>query len=57
MAVLGGAIALFAYTRFVDRPAVNQTGERTGLSDKNAEALLTSLSMQEGQIDFTMQPK
>lgn len=53
MAVLGGAIALFAYTRFIEKPAVNQTRESSGLSDKNAEALLTSLSMQEGQIDFT----
>lgn len=53
MAVLGGAIALFAYTRFVEKPAVNQTRESTRLSEKNAEALLTSLSMQEGQIDFT----
>ncbi len=53
MAVLGGAIALFAYTRFIEKPADNQAGKNSGLTDKNAEALLTSLSMQEGQIDFT----
>lgn len=52
MAVLGAAIALFAYTKIVDRPAATQSKE-TRLAERNADALLTSLSMQEGQIDFT----
>lgn len=52
MAVLGAAIALFAYTKIVDRQATTQSKE-TRMADRNAEALLTSLSMQEGQIDFT----
>ncbi|HNY53329.1 MAG TPA: Do family serine endopeptidase [Bacteroidales bacterium] len=52
-ALLGAVIALFAYTKIVEKRTVNQIIEQSRPYDRNAEALLTSLSMQEGQIDFT----
>ena len=53
MALLGAAIALFAYTRIIEKPAVIQLKDSSQTEARDAEALLTSLTMQEGQIDFT----
>jgi serine protease Do len=53
MALLGGAIALFAYTKINDKPSGNLAKDSSNVELRNAEALLTSLSLQEGQIDFT----
>jgi serine protease Do len=53
MALLGAAIALFAYTKINDRPSGTLAKDSSKVEVKDAEALLTSLSMQEGQVDFT----
>ncbi len=52
-ALLGAGIALFAYTRIIEKPAGIQLKDSSQTEVRNAEALLTSLTMQEGQIDFT----
>jgi Do/DeqQ family serine protease len=52
-ALLGAGIALFAYTRIIEKPAVIQLKDSSQNEVKDAEALLTSMTMQEGQIDFT----
>ncbi|MBK7132939.1 MAG: trypsin-like peptidase domain-containing protein [Bacteroidales bacterium] len=53
MALLGATIALFAYTRIIDKPTVVVTKDSSGVDVQNARAFLTSMQMQEGQIDFT----
>jgi Do/DeqQ family serine protease len=53
MALLGASIALFAYTRLTDRPAVAVQKDSSGVELQQAKAYLTSLQSQEGQIDFT----
>ncbi len=54
MALLGAAIALFAYTKIVDRPAVVLTRDSSTVNAKEAEPLLTSLSLQDPQpVDLT----
>jgi len=53
MAFFGAAIALFAYTRIVGKPQVVITKDSSGVELKEAKAYLTSMQMQEGQIDFT----
>jgi hypothetical protein len=53
MALLGATIALFAYTRIIDKPTVVVTKDSSGAEVQNARAFLTSMQMQEGQIDFT----
>ena len=53
MALLGGAIALFAYTKIVERPAGNLAKDSSNVELRDARVLLTSLQAQEGQIDFT----
>jgi serine protease Do len=52
-ALLGAGIALFTYNKIVEKPAVIQLKDNSQNEARNAEALLTSLTMQEGQIDFT----
>ncbi len=53
MALIGAAIALFAYT------AINEKGQSVVSKDSSqievpdAQAILTSFQMQEGQVDFT----
>jgi len=53
MALLGASIALFAYTKIIDNPQEVSLKDSSGVGVYNAEAFLTSLQMQEGQIDFT----
>jgi serine protease Do len=53
MALLGAFIALFAYTRLLEKPAVVIAKDSSGIEAQNAKAFLTSLQVQEGQIDFT----
>jgi serine protease Do len=53
MALLGAAIALFAYTKINDKPSSTLAKDSSKVEVKDAEALLTSLTMQEGQVDFT----
>jgi Do/DeqQ family serine protease len=53
MALLGASIALFAYTRIIVKPVVNVSKDSSAVEVQNAKAYLTSLQMQEGQIDFT----
>jgi len=53
MALLGASIALFAYTRIVVKPLVAVTKDSSKVEVQNAQAYLTSLQTQEGQIDFT----
>jgi serine protease Do len=54
MALLGAAIALFAYTKIVDRPTVILARDSSKVSAKEAEPLLTSLAVQDPQpVDLT----
>jgi serine protease Do len=53
MALLGATIALFAYTKLTDKPAEVISRDSSGVEVQNARAFLTSMQMQEGQIDFT----
>jgi serine protease Do len=53
MALLGASVALFAYTRIAGKPATVITKDSSGVEVENARAFLTSMQMQEGQIDFT----
>ena len=53
MALLGGTIALFAYTKIVGKPEMVISKDSSGVEVRDAKAFLTSLQMQEGQIDFT----
>jgi serine protease Do len=53
MALLGASIALFAYTKIVDKPLVVSSGDSSSVESRNADLFLTSLQSQEGQIDFT----
>ena len=52
MAVIGGSIALFGYTKMVGKPAAVSIDSSVA-GNQDARAFLTSLQMQEGQIDFT----
>jgi len=53
MALLGAAIALFAYTKIVDKPAEAAVRDSSMIATPQAQAVLTSFEMQEGQVDFT----
>ena len=53
MALLGASIALFAYTKFLVRPQVAVSKDSSKVEVQDAKAILTSLQMQEGQVDFT----
>jgi Do/DeqQ family serine protease len=53
MAIFGAFIALFAYTRFIERPAEKLGKDTSGLSITEAKPVLTSLPEQEGQVDLT----
>lgn len=53
MAVLGAAIALIAYTKIEGRQSPQLARDTSAVQSADAKALLTSLQMQEGQIDFT----
>jgi len=53
MALLGATIALFAYTKIVDKPAQIAAVDSSRIETPEAKALLTSFQMQPGQVDFT----
>ena len=53
MALLGASIALFAYTKIMVKPTVAVSKDSSRVEVQDARAILTSLQMQEGQIDFT----
>ena len=53
MALLGATIALFAYTTIIGKPSEVNSKDSSNVEVQNARAFLTSLQMQEGQIDFT----
>ena len=53
MALLGAAIALFAYTEITGRQAGTHLKDSSKVEVPDAAAMLTSFQMQEGQIDFT----
>jgi serine protease Do len=53
MAVLGATIALFAYTTIIQKPSQTVSKDSSSVEVKDAKAFLTSLQMQEGQVDFT----
>jgi len=53
MAIIGAAIALFAYTTIIDKPDATVVKDSSGIKATEPQAFLTALQMQEGQIDFT----
>ncbi|MDO9581005.1 MAG: trypsin-like peptidase domain-containing protein [Bacteroidales bacterium] len=53
MSLLGAIIALFVYTKVIEKPSMVVSKDSSSVEVSNARALLTSLQMQEGQIDFT----
>ena len=53
MAIFGAVLALFAYTKLIDKPAIAATKDSSRIDVQQAKAYLTSLQTQEGQIDFT----
>jgi len=53
MALLGAAIALFAYTRIVEKPSALTEYDSSNVEVPGSSAILTSYAMQEGQVDFT----
>ena len=53
MALLGASIALFAYTKIIGKPTGAVSKDSSKVEIRDASAFLTSMQMQEGQIDFT----
>lgn len=53
MALLGAAVALFAYTKIMVKSTVAVSRDSSTVEVQNARAYLTALQTQEGQIDFT----
>jgi len=53
MALLGAGIALFAYTAINDKEESVIAKDSSKIEVPDAQALLTSFQMQEGQVDFT----
>lgn len=53
MALLGALIALFAYSRIIDKPDENIATDSSNIETSEARAYLTALQMQPGQVDFT----
>jgi serine protease Do len=53
MAILGATIALFAYTKIIEKPSQTISRDSSSVEVQDAKAFLTSMQMQEGQIDFT----
>jgi serine protease Do len=53
MALFGASVALFAYTKIMDKPAVASAKDTSRVDVQDAKAFLTSLQMQEGQVDLT----
>nr|MCU0408363.1 Do family serine endopeptidase [Bacteroidales bacterium] len=53
MAIAGGAISLFAYTRFIDKPDPVISMDSSSVQTADARAYMTSFQMQDGFPDFT----
>ena len=53
MAILGAAIALFAYTQILEKSSAVAVRDTSGIEMQNAQAYLTSMQQRQGQIDFT----
>jgi serine protease Do len=53
LAILGAVIALFVYTKIMVDPTLSIMKDSSRVEIDRARALLTTLQMQEGQIDFT----
>jgi len=53
MALLGAAIALFAYTSIIDKPEATVVMDSSNTAVPDAQAILTSFQIQPGQVDFT----
>ena len=53
MALLGAAIALFAYTQILEKSSAVAVRDTSGIEMQNAQAYLTSMQQRQGQIDFT----
>ncbi|MDY0099179.1 MAG: Do family serine endopeptidase [Bacteroidales bacterium] len=53
MALLGGAVTLFAYTKIIDKRSGQSVKDTSQVEIKDGKAILTALAMQEGQVDFT----
>ncbi len=53
MALLGAAIALFTYTEIIEKPAQVVVRDSSKIETQEAQAILTSFQMQEGQVDLT----
>jgi len=53
MSLLGAAVALFTYTKIIEKHPVVIADDSSSVETQNARAFLTSLQMQEGQVDFT----
>jgi serine protease Do len=53
MAFIGAAIALFAYTTIIEKPSVAVVKDSSKIELPEAQAYLTALQMQQGQVDFT----
>jgi len=51
--LFGAFIALFAYTKLIDKPEAIIMSDSSGIGSSEARALLTSFQMQPGQVDFT----
>ena len=54
MAIIGAAIALFAYSTIIDKPYEIAARDSAHAEVPEAQAYLTALQMQEGQVDFTL---
>jgi serine protease Do len=53
MAIIGGVIALFVYTRFFEKPSESVGATKAGLNTPEVVPVLTSLPQAVGQVDFT----
>jgi Do/DeqQ family serine protease len=53
MAFVGAATALFAYTTIIEKPSLTVAKDSSKIEESDAQAILTSFQMQEGQVDFT----
>ncbi len=53
MAVLGAFIALFTYTKIIEKPPLPGSTDSSGVEVRNAGTFLTSLQTQEGPVDLT----
>lgn len=53
MAVAGAFIAIFIYTRLIEKPSYTSGNDTSNIAADDARPLLTSLQEIEGQVDFT----